>query len=139
MKKLVLDSSVIVKWLNKNKEDHIEQADNILKDAIKGKVGLFAPELAKYEIGNVLIMNKKLSQLESKIPLAVLSDLPIQFIPQSEMLSKEAHAIASAYGISYYESVFLALSEQKDAFMVTENIDRNLLTSGIKFISLKDY
>ena len=64
MNKLVVDSSVIVKWLNATDEQNLEEADQILADAIKDNVELIAPELAKYEIGNVLLLKKKLSTEE---------------------------------------------------------------------------
>ena len=50
MKTLIVDSSVIVKWLNQTKEQNLEQADKILSEAREGKIQLIAPELAKYEV-----------------------------------------------------------------------------------------
>lgn len=139
MKKLVLDSSVIVKWLNQNGELNVEQADKVLADGYAGKIALFAPELAKDEIGKVLLLGKKLSQTESKTPLGLLFDLPIQFVPQSAELARESYAIAQAYGLTYSESVFLALAEQKSAVYLTEKIDDKAKATGTEIISLKDY
>lgn len=138
-KKLVLDSSVIVKWLNKHREENIEHADKILADAQSGKAVLFAPELAKYEIGKALLFGKKLSQSESKIPLTSLFDLPIQFVSQTQHLSKESYAIASAFGLTYNESVFIALAEKESAVLVTDKVNDKALTTGTKIIALKDY
>src|SRR5688572_12191620 len=132
MKKLVLDSSVIVKWLNKTDEDHIEKADAILKDVHTGKVVLLAPELAKYEIGKALFVNKKLSQTDAKTAFAVLYDLPIEFILQSPELARESYAIASAFKLTFNEGVFLALAEQRGAVLVTDNISEQAMESGIK-------
>lgn len=139
MKKFVLDTSVIVKWLNKNHEDNIEQADRILRDTQLGKAVLYAPEMAKIEVGNVLFFNKKLTQSEAKIPLNLLYDLPIEFVPLSTQLSKDSYAIASAYVINYSESVFLALSEQERAVLVTESVNKNALETGAKILALKYY
>ena len=66
MKTLVVDSSVIVKWLNQTKEQNLEQADKILNQARDGLVDLIAPELAKYEVGNVLT-TKDVGVEEAKI------------------------------------------------------------------------
>ncbi len=52
--KIVVDTSVIVKWLNKTNERNIESEDQIMESALKGEVELLAPELDKYELGNVL-------------------------------------------------------------------------------------
>lgn len=139
MKKIVIDSTVIIKWLNRNNELNIDQADKILGDVYAGKITLFTPELAKVEVGNVLLLGKKLSQTESKTPLSLLFDLPIQFVIQSQELSKESFAIASAYGLSFSESVFLAVAEQKGATLLTENINPKALATGAKILALKDY
>ena len=139
MKKLVLDSSVMVKWLNKTDEDNIKQADAVLKDTQMGKVVLLAPELAKYEIGKALLVNKKLSQTDAKISLAVLFELPVEFIPQSPELARESYAIASAFGLTYNESVFLALTEQRGAVLVTDNVSEQARESGINITALKEY
>jgi len=40
--KLVLDTSVIIKWLNQTQEKNLDQADRILADALAGKVELFS-------------------------------------------------------------------------------------------------
>ncbi len=138
-KKTVIDSSVIAKLLNKNKEEHIEQADSIIKDAHVGKVALFAPEVAKYEIGKLLVLGKKLSQSEARIALETLFGLPIEFVSHSQDLSRESHAIASEFELTYNESVFLALAEQKGACLVTDILDSKLKPPGIEIIALRDY
>lgn len=139
MKKIVVDSTVIIKWLNKNNELNIDQADKILEHVYAGKITLFAPELAKYEIGKVLLLGKKMSQTESKTPLSLLFDLPIQFVPQSQQLSKESYAIAQAYGLNYHESVFLAVAEQKGAILVVDKVNEQALATGTKILALRDY
>ena len=139
MKKLVLESSVILKWLNQKHEDNIEQADKILNDVQIGKVLLYAPEAAKYEIGKILLVGKRLTQTESKIPLMVLFNLPIEFIPHSPELLKRSYVIASAYGIDIFESSFLALAEQKGATLITENVNDEVSDLGLKIVALEDY
>src|SRR3989344_2177020 len=92
--KIVVDSSVIVKWLNITDENDLVKADKILSDALKNKIELLAPELAKYEVGNVLLFSKKLSPKETEIPFHALFVSPIQFVSQSEELAKETFKIA---------------------------------------------
>lgn len=139
MKKIVVDTTVIIKWLNRGNELNIEQADKLLEDVYAGKIVLMAPELAKNEVGKVLLFAKKLTQTESKTPLGLLFDLPIEFVSSSLELAKNSYAIASAYGLSYSESTYLALAEQRGAILVTEKVDKNALETGVKIIALKDY
>ena len=94
MQKLVVDSSVIVKWLNQQDEERTTQADTILEDAQKGQVFLITPELAKYEIGNAILSHKEVSIDEFIIIFKDLFLFPIQFINQSIELAYETYKIA---------------------------------------------
>jgi len=138
-KKLILDSTVIVKWLNQNKESDIEKADKILDEARLGSVILISPELSKYELIQIFHKNKNLTQTESKIPLGAIFELPIQFIALTPDLAKEAYAIAVAYDLSFYLGVYLALTEQKNATYITATLDKNIKNIDIRCLELKDY
>jgi predicted nucleic acid-binding protein len=139
MKKIVVDSSVIIKWLNRSNEDHIEKADAILEDVHVGKALLLAPELAKHEVGKTLLYSKKLTQTESKMPLAALFELPIQYVSQTPELLKDTYAIAEAYGLTFNESAYLALAEQKGAVYITDINSKKTKPDGVKMVFLKDY
>jgi len=137
--KVVIDSSVILKWLSNDNEKYIDVADKILQDAQKGKIELFAPELAKYEVGNVLLYSKKLSPKQAHIIFNKFYNLPLSFIIESEKLANETYNIASKLEITYYDASFLSLAKQHEAILVTENIKHQGKTTGIKVISLADY
>jgi predicted nucleic acid-binding protein len=139
MKRIVVDSSVVIKFLNQHHEENIKQADKLLGEILGGEAELFAPELVKYEIGNLLVINKKLTQSESKIVLAALYSLPIEFVSQTSELSIDSHAIASEFGLNFNESVFLALAEWKDAIYITDIESRKVKPQGVKLVQLKDY
>lgn len=136
---LVLDSSVIVKWLNSVDEKDIEKADEILAETLNGKLELIVPELAKYEIGNVLLLKKKLSVEEAEFSIQALYNYPIQFISESEELAHETYKLAANLGITYYDASFLALAKQYDALLVTENVKHQGKTGEVKVKSLQDY
>lgn len=138
MKTLIVDSSVIVKWLNRTKEQNLEQADRILNQAQNEEVELIAPELAKYEVGNVLI-TKGIAASEVKISLKLLYDLPITFITESLDLAEQTYVLADSLGVTYYDASFLSLAKQYDATLVTENIKHQGKSKGIKVKSLQDY
>src|SRR5258708_30599140 len=98
---VIPDSSVIIKWLNKDKEEGIEQASKLLEEALDGKIELLAPELARYEVGNVLLTNKKLSPSEAVVSLGTEYSLPITFVSETEDLSKQTFEFAYKHGITY--------------------------------------
>lgn len=137
-KKIVVDSSVIVKWLNSQDEKFLKQADEILKDSETGKVILYSPELAKYEIGNA-ILYKKLDNTLAKSSLSTLYSLPIIFYPLKEEDALAAEEIAIKNKITYYDAVFVNLAEKIGGILVTDNPKHQSKIKGVKVVSLKNY
>lgn len=136
---LVIDSSVIIKWLSKDNENHLDFVDKILEDAQNDRVVLIAPELAKYEIGNVLLYSKKLTSKQGKIALTQFYNLPIKFVSESEELAKQTYDLAFSLEVTYYDASFISLAKQYNATLVTDNIKDQGKASEVKVISLKDY
>ena len=137
--KLIIDSSVIVKWLNHTKEERLTQADKIIQDAEKDKVQLLTTELAKYETGNVFLFGKELTTSEAKTSLASLYTLPLRFIPQTEELAVESYRIAKNTQNTFYDASFVALAKQENATLVTDNPKHQAKIKGVKVVALEDY
>ena len=136
---IVVDSSVIIKWISQDNEKHLDKVDKILEDAQKNKILLITPELARYEIGNVLLFGKNLSLEQAKIALTEFYKLPVSFIPESEELSKETFKLAFNLKITYYYASFLALAKLYNAILVTDNTKHQGRNSNIKVTALTDY
>ncbi len=136
---LVIDCSVIIKWLSQDNENLLEVADKILRDAQKDKIVLITPELTKYEIGNVLLFGKHLSLEQAKIILAKFYNLPVLFVAESEYLANKTYQIAKDANITYYDASFMALALQENAILVTDNFKHQGKNPDIKVVSLKDY
>lgn len=137
-KRIVVDSSVIVKWLNSQDEKFLKQADEILKDCEIGKVVLCSPELAKYEVGNA-ILYKKLDNPLAKSSLSTLYSLPIIFYPLNEEDALVTEEIAVKNKITYYDAVFVNLAEKIGGTLVTDNPKHQSQIKGMRVISLKNY
>ena len=61
MKRLVADTSVIIKWFDQQEED--SQKANLILEAIhKREIELVLPHFAQLEIANILQQTKKFSQ-----------------------------------------------------------------------------
>lgn len=136
---LVIDTSVIVKYLNKVNEANIDKADDIIKLGIRGDVSILVPELVKYEIGNVLLHGKRLTYKEASISLDAFYSLPLEFIPDSEKLSKKTFDVAYKYGITYYDASFLVIAKEYNATLITENFKHQGRVKDIQVTALKDY
>jgi predicted nucleic acid-binding protein len=137
--KVVVDTSILVKWLNQTDEQDIEEADKLMESALEGKIQIFAPELAKYELGNVLLKGKQLTSNEAFISLGTVYSLPITFVSESEELAKDTYNIASDFGVTYYDASFLSLAKQQSAILITENIKHQGKAKDIIVKSLKNF
>lgn len=140
MTKLVLDSSILVKWITSQGEEFVEKARGILSLCQKEKVKILAPELAKFEIGNAL-WKKQISLSEASFDLELFYDFPIEFISWDLALAKKTAEIAIENKITYYDATFIALAEKYKAVLVTDNPkhQKENFSSKIKIVALKDY
>jgi len=136
---VIVDTSVIVKWLSQKDELYLDQADKIFQDAREQKIEIVAPELTKYECGNA-ILYKKMVLSQSKQSLATLYAIPIKFISLDENAAGNTMEIASREKITYYDASFIALGKQIGATLVTDNPKHQKLSiTNPKIISLKNW
>jgi len=138
-KKVVVDSSVIVKWVNSQDEKDLKKADKLLSDCQKNKIIVYAPELAKYEIVNALLY-KKMEMPMTKASLDGLKILPLIYARQTLDELKKAIEIAKKENITLYDAVFIHLAIKEKAILVTANPKHQKIKTGkIRIISLSDY
>lgn len=139
MRPLVIDSSVAVKWLNKQDESNIDQADKVLEDVQNGKVRLLMPELAKYEVGNALLY--KDMQLQQALgSLATYHSIPIQFLPQDPQQGQVTMQMAHENKVTFYDASFMALAKEQKAELITDNPKhQKKKVKGLRVVSLKNY
>lgn len=135
---LVIDSSVVVKWLNQKDEDNLNEADKIFSDGRSGKVDLVLPELVKYEVGNALLF-KGIDLPEAKLSLSALYTIPISFFSMDFELAARTLEIALEAKITYYDATFVALVEKLDATLITDNPKHQAKIKGVKVQALRDY
>lgn len=139
MTKLVLDSSVLVKWITSQDEELIKEARKILRRFQEGKIKVFVPELTKFEIGNAL-WKKQIPLSEVSFDLELFYDFPVEFISWDLVLGKKTAEIATENKITYYDAAFIALAEKYKAVLVTDNPKHQKIRSaGVKIVALKDY
>lgn len=138
-KRIVVDSSVIVKWINTQEEKNIDRADKILHDAQEEKIEIYTSELAKYEVGNALLKRKQLQLPQAYASLGTAYALPVTFVSETEDLANESYKIGQDLKITYYDASFLSLSKKYKATLVTDNIKHQEKLSDIKVVPLSKY
>lgn len=138
-KPLVIDSSVAVRWLNKEGGNYTAQADKILKDVQEEKIYLVMPELAKYEIGNALLC--KQTPIQNALgSVATYYSIPISFIPQDQQQARSTMQIAYENKVTFYDASFMALAKDQKTDLVTDNPKhQKRKVKGFRVVSLKDY
>lgn len=114
----VVDASVAVKWYLP--EEHSQQATSLLTpDAV-----LWAPDLIYVEVGNVFWKRVQRGELDHERARIFLSDFlasPLR-IEDSPFLLEKAWDIATRYGRSVYDSLYLALADKLGVPMVTADL-----------------
>lgn len=121
MRTLVVDTSVVVKWILPKNESGVSEAELLIEAMREGKLTVFVPELVKYEVGNVWIKGKLLSTTQIKVVSELFYALPLQFVAEDEQQANLSCKIAEKYLITYYDAVFLALAKLKKTKLVTDD------------------
>ncbi len=130
---VVLDASVIIKWFLK--EENSESALQFKEDFLNGKTNIIIPDLALYEICNVLRFKPHLGQEAIKNILPSLFNLGIEIItPSSKLLTESLH-LSFATGLSIYDCVYLALANELEARLITA--DKHILTQAEPLCKIK--
>ena len=123
MKKLVVDASVAAKWFLP--EEHSESALQLLQEGRE----LLVPDLIWAEVGNTLWKRRQKNEIPDEDARRILQELSrFNLVVHScRELSDSAWAIANHWKRSFYDSLYLALSESESCPMVTA--DRRLFNA----------
>lgn len=139
MDRYVVDTSILMKWLNTEREEHVTQAEMLLHDAHLQEAFLSIPDLAVHELNNALLKGKQLTAEEACEDLAKLLSLPLIIVPFSQEILFRAAFLAEQYSLSVYDATFLALAAIKRCPLITENVKHQGVAKEIKVIHIADY
>jgi len=106
-----MDSSVFIKWFSKDKEDDMKNAISILESLIDKDIIIACPEIAIYELANVLYHKPDLDYEGTIIALEQFLDLGIEFIRLFKNLILDANRIRNDFDITFYDSSYLAVAK----------------------------
>jgi predicted nucleic acid-binding protein len=122
---LVVDASVLIKFYIP--EILSDRAERLLAEVEKKEVDLLAPDLIYPEAGNTLWKKQRLKELTrsevEEITDAILS-LPLK-IEASKSLLPLAVELATAYGMTVYDALYLSLAKVYETTLITA--DRKLV------------
>ena len=106
--KLVLDSSVVIKWFSD--EDGTDIALAVREGFINGKIEIVVPDLLLYEITNALRHNKSLEVKDVKEAADSIIKLGIDIVVPTKDVLDLAISFAFEHNITVYDAYFLSLA-----------------------------
>lgn len=119
MARIVLDSSVLIKWIKQRDEELVAQARNLLREVERLDLGVNVPALLLYEIGNILLLKSRLSPRGLDEALDHLEALPLVVAPPAAPLLRRAARLGRDMGLTFYDASFLALAVELGCPFIT--------------------
>ena len=135
----VVDASVAVKWFVPELDR--AEAIRLREDFVRGAVDLFAPDLLIYEVGNALRFHPKATEAISAAGVRSLRTRQLVLEGVEDGVFDGAMGIARAEGITFYDAIYLALAEGRQAKMITadERLVRSLREYRRRVLRLREY
>jgi predicted nucleic acid-binding protein len=138
MRTLVVDASVMVKWLNQDRELHTEEAMEILHRGALGRLRLVTSELAFFEVLNALIRGKGLVGNDLEVAVRAVFKLPVRRLPLTLEDAAVAAILCEHRRLTFYDAAYMALARSQLCPLVTANPKDQKNAPGIQVISVSD-
>ena len=141
LKKLyVLDASVVSKWYYDKNEEDLYNASFIYNILQSENYVFFAPDLLVYELLNIYRTKLELTNEKINKILKELYDSIVILGINKNTFSK-AFLFARNLNVSLYDSIYLSLSEDLDAFLITadKKLFESVKDTNKKVIMLSDF
>jgi predicted nucleic acid-binding protein len=122
--KIVVDTSVFIKWMKTRDEEFVEEARRLLVQVEAQAIEVHVPALLLYEVGNILLLKARLSASHLARMIKHLDTLPFKVAPPASPLLTRAARVGRRFGVSFYDASFVALALELDCPFVTA--DRRL-------------
>jgi predicted nucleic acid-binding protein len=122
--KIVVDTSVLIKWFKTRDEDLLKEARTLLREVETRPVEVHVPALLLYEVGNILLLKTGLKGAALDDAITHLESLPFIVAPPATPLLKRAARLGRELVLTFYDASFLALAIELDCPYVTA--DRRL-------------
>jgi predicted nucleic acid-binding protein len=122
--KIVVDTSVLIKWFKTRDEDLLKEARTLLHQIENRPLEVHVPALLLYEVGNILLLKTKLSPVALDQTVERLETLPFIVAPPATPLLKRAARLGRELSLTFYDASFVALAVELDCPYITA--DRRL-------------
>ena len=106
--KIVVDTSVLIKWFKTRDEELLKEAQQLLDQIERRRVEVHVPALLLYEVGNILLLKTRLGLTALEAALDGLENLPFVVAPPATPLLKRAVRLGRQLNLTFYDASFLA-------------------------------
>lgn len=117
--KIVVDTSVLIKWVKTKDEKLVNEARRLLADIERRSLEVHVPALLLYEVGNILLLKTDLDAAGLNDALSNIEALPFTVAPPATPLLKRAARLGREFRLTFYDASFLALAVELDCLFVT--------------------
>jgi predicted nucleic acid-binding protein len=117
--KVVVDTSVLIKWIKTKDEDLVNEARRLLTDIERRPLEVNVPALLLYEVGNILLLKTKLDTAGLNDALSYLESLPFSVAPPATPLLKRAARLGKELSLTFYDASFVVLGVELDCLFIT--------------------
>jgi len=117
MDKVVLDTSVVVKWFVEEKNS--KKAQSFLEEYRAGRLKILAPEIVGLELANALFFGAGFKGDVFKEALTAFYSLNLTLIPLDQSLIQSTGEYMEKFKIAIYDALFIAVAEKERAFLIT--------------------
>ena len=130
----VIDSSVALKWFSTEEEADLDKAIKLQFEIIDLSSSITVPDIFFYEILNVLLKKKELTQKDMEDAILSLYEMYPQIIyPNPELLKKTIH-LAKKENLTFYDATFVVTAIDNNYILITEDLEMLKLQPKYNFI-----
>lgn len=126
---LLVDTSVVLKWLHSEGESEVDGARAILAAHRSGDERVLLLDLVVYELGNVLLRPLRRPATVVSHHLDLVHRLVGPFVHPVPSWHDDAAALGEQHGLTFYDASWAAAARAMDCPLVSA--DRALLRAGL--------
>jgi len=139
MRTFVLDTSVVLKWYNRENEEHVEESLSVLNDLREEKIAVVVPNLLIIELLNVFIKGKNIGSQEASNLISSFFELPIVNKEPTPAVVSRIPGLCKKHNLTSYDSLYLATAIEEDCKLISDDIRGHGKIFDGTVLLLKDY
>ncbi|HBC73146.1 MAG: hypothetical protein UX91_C0007G0062 [Candidatus Amesbacteria bacterium GW2011_GWB1_47_19] len=136
MLKVVVDTSVVLKWIPGKGEEQVGEARQLYKWIVDRKIEAWAPTFMLVEALNILIKKRKVENKDAIGGMKILMKAGIRFEDFNTTTISEIGKLMREWDVSAYDALFLEQAGRLGCKVIT--YDEKLLTNKNMATRIKD-